>query len=241
MTTFVAELFTTEPTAALTTTTTTETPIRSKLTLRSNIPAVPPGRVGIALYRPTVFEFEVSPNEVNLQRLTLTYAELERPGRKPLLQAKAKQLQQVSFTALVTSTGVDRFFSSCQDRIDLLLLLARSDSDITISYPGVPADIVWRMSDLTLKVVRRNSSNEITIAEVDMTFTETTSPQAVVPGMPLIKDIPPPRNTRGGGSNPGATSDCQRAANEAGLTGRDSDTYCSVAVVIEAGGQRVEL
>lgn len=202
---------------------------RQKLTIRSIVGRSP-------IFGGPVYVFEVSPNEVNLQRLSLSYAELERPGRRPLLLAKSPQLQQVSATVLVTALGEGRFFSSCQQRIDALIFFADLDADVVVSYPGFPSSMTWRITDLSLRTVRRNEMNEVTIAEADITFTESVVPQTIVPGMAVIKDIPAPRVASGGGGGGGGgtgTTDCQKYAGD-DTAQRDIDTECRVETVNEA-------
>lgn len=233
--TSTAALYTTSNTASVPVSATT-TAERPKLTLRTTT-TFPVNGTNV----PLVYVFEVSPNEISLQRLTLAYGELERPGRKPLLQPRGAQLQQVSGTVLITARGDGKFFSSCQAQIDGLVTLSQINSNILISYPGVPATTVWRISDLSIRTVRRNEDNEVTIGEADITFTEAVVVAAVVPGMPVIKDVPASRTpTTTGGSTGGSTggtgtTTCQRAIT-LGLTGRDAETACAVQTVIDAGG-----
>lgn len=206
-------------------------PERPKLTLRSTTLYPVEG-----VQQQLVYVFEVSPNEVNLQRLALNYGELERPGRKPLLQARSEQLQQVSATVLIVSRGNDRFFSSCQAQIDGLVALARLDTNVVVSYPGIPATMVWRVSDLSVRTVRRNGLNEVTIAEAEITLTESVAPVAVVPGMPVIKDVPASRSSTPSGTptgDPGSTQ-CQRYSGTDQAI-RDADTACRVETVLAAG------
>lgn len=201
---------------------------RPKLSFRSAVPFTVDG-----VTAPISYTFEVSPNEVNLQRLSLSYAELERPGRRPLLLAKSPQLQQVSATVLVTALGPDRFFASCQPRIDVLTTFADLDVDLVVSYPGIPSTMTWRITDLSLRTVRRNEMNEVTIAEADITFTESVIPQSIVPGMAVIKDVPATRSTTGSGgssSGGGGTTDCQKYSGD-DQARRDVDTACRIKTI----------
>lgn len=228
--TSVADLYTTKTTRRRTdnntVTVSTLTDTTQKLTLVSTVFATVNG-----VEQPVTYSFEISPNEVNVQRLSLVYGELERPGRTPLLQSRARQLRQVTITVIISSRGATRFFESCQAQIDGLIALADLDADLGIHYPGIPEDMTWRITDLSFRTVRRNTANEVTIAEADITFTQSVTPQAVVPGMTLIKDVPGVRTVTG--RRPaGATTGCQRTD---GLTGRDADTACAVDTILAAG------
>ena len=226
--TTTATLYTTDTTTTPTTVGTSEAE-RPKFSLRSLETFEVDG-----VQQQVVYDFEVSPNEVNLQRLGLTYAELERPGRRPLLLAKSPQLQQISLTALVTSHGTTRFFTSCQAQIDGLVAIAGFDGDFVVAYPGVPATLTWRITDLSIRTVRRDTMNEVTIAEADITLTESVVADPVVPGMPTIKDIPAPRSTAKTGGGTGGTTDCQKYSGP-DQSLRDPDTKCRIQTIVDAG------
>jgi hypothetical protein len=224
--TSTATLYTTNTTLTAPAVVGTSAQDRPKFSLRTLAPLTDPdGNVG-----PLTYSFEVSPNEVNVQRLGLSYAELERPGRKPLLVAKSSQLQQVSVTVLVTAVGDEKFFVPCQPRLDALAILAELDVDLIVAYPGVPSTMTWRITDLSVRTVRRNEMNEVTIAEAELTLTESIVPQAVVPGMSVIKDIPAPRTTTSKGGSSGGTTDCQKYAGDDQAI-RDADDKCRLAVI----------
>lgn len=232
--TTVAQLYTTRYTGGLdgrvraTSTNTATSPTRPSLTLRSALTRTVNGEQVDVTYT-----FAISPNEVNLQRLAIAYGELDRPGRKPLLQSRNEQLRQMSATVMVTAHGDDKFYTSCQAQIDGLIALANIDADVFVYYPGVPQTMAWRITDLSVRTVRRDNMNNVTIAEAEITFTEATSPQAVVPGMVTIKDTQigdPVRVKRpSGGAGSGSTG-CQRNGGN-----RDQDTKCRVDDVVAAG------
>lgn len=167
------------------------------------------------------YVFPVSPNEVNTSRLGISYTELSRPGRKPILKSVNIPLEQISVTVLVV--GADKsYLSSAQPQIDAIKSLAAIDSDLEIFYAGVNPSKKWRMTDLSFRTVRRNNANLITLAEADITFTEVQSLPSPVPGMPRLKDVP---RSRRSSTNPGATSDDQR----------DTSLDADIAAIIAAG------
>ena len=222
-----ATLYTTNTATATPATVATAVAERPKLTLRTTSTFTVNGSLQQLSYY-----FEVSPNEVNLQRLALQYNELDRPGIKPMLQSRNPQLQQMTVTAIVSAHGDDKYFETCQPQIDGLLALVGMDVDLVIAYPGVPATMTWRITDLSLRTMRRNDMNEITIAEANITFTEATQLPAVVPGMPVIKDVVMSRKVNGKPTN--AVTPCQMyAGTDTSL--RDPDTGCRIDVVVLAG------
>jgi hypothetical protein len=231
----VAQLYTTRAITALggraratATANSAKTTERPSLVLRSALTRTVNGEQVDVTYT-----FAISPNEINLQRLGIAYGELERPGRKPLLQSRNEQLRQLSATVMVTANGDDKFYGSCQLQIDGLIALANIDADVFVHYPGVPQVMAWRITDLSIRTVRRDDMNNVTIAEAEITFTEATSPQTVVPGMKTIKDtqIGDPVRVKhpSGGSGSGSTG-CQRNGAD-----RDADTKCRVDDVVAAG------
>lgn len=167
------------------------------------------------------YSFPVSPNEVNVSRLGIGYTELNRPGRKPILKSANKPLQQVSVTVMVVN-GNRNYMSSAQPEMKAIESLAEIDKDMEIYYPGIDPAKRWRLTDLSLRTVRRNDDNTVAIAEASITFTEVMTLPAPVPGMPRLKDVP---RSRKSGDNPGATSGDQRD------TGLDAD----IAAILAAG------
>ncbi len=168
-----------------------------------------------------VYSFPVAPNEVNTGRIGISYTELNRPGRKPVLKSAAKPLQQVSATVIVVDSN-RLYTASAQPQIKALESLAEIDYDLEIFYPGVDPSKKWRITDLSFRTVRRNTDNSVAIAEASITFTEVQVLPAPVPGMPRLKDVP---RSRKSGTNPGATSDDQR----------DGSLDADIAAIIAAG------
>jgi hypothetical protein len=165
------------------------------------------------------YVFPVSPNEISVNRVPIVYSEINRPGRKPILKSASKQLKQVTATLMVVA-GDKSFLKSAQPQIDALEALSLLDYDLNIFYPGIDPSTKWRITDLSFRTVRRDTSNVVTLAESNITFTEVVTLPAPVPGMPRIKDVPASRRST---TNPGASSDNQR-------TGEDP-----VAIVLAAG------
>lgn len=176
---------------------------------------------GTASLQRVTYVFPVSPNEVSISRLGITYTELNRPGRKPILKSANKPLQQITVTVMVVNDARD-YMSSAQPQMKALESLAEIDYDMEIFYPGVDPAKRWRLTDLSFRTVRRNPDNTVAIAEANITFTEVVTLPAPVPGMPRLKDVP---RSRKSGDNPGATSGDQRD------TGLDAD----IAAILAAG------
>lgn len=137
-----------------------------------------------------VFEFPYAPNDISIEGLTDGYSELERPGLKPLLRRDAKSVRKVSFTAkIVNREGVG--YLSCEPLIALLSSIASLNVDLYLIGLGVlSSSIKFRITDMSVEAVRMNPDQQITIADVSLTFTEVIEVGQVVPGMTLLKDLP---------------------------------------------------
>lgn len=167
------------------------------------------------------YSFVVSPNEVSTSRVGIVYSEISRPGRKPFLRSSSINLKQITITVMVVNS--DRsYISSAQREINALEALGNLDYDVSLFYSGISPATRWRITDVRIKAMRRNASNNVSIAEADLTFTEAAVMPSIVPGMPKIKDVPQTRNSK---TNPGATDEKQR--------GSDAD---AIKAIIDAGG-----
>ena len=132
------------------------------------------------------FVFPYAPLEVSLERRTIQYNEVERPGRRPLLEAKQYQLRQVSFeTVLVDEENPIEM--DINEQIALLTAISREDTDLRFSYDSTVKSITWRISDLTFDIVRRNVYHRPTVAGVRITLTESSKLlNKLIPGMKRI-------------------------------------------------------
>lgn len=148
-----------------------------------------------------VFEFPYAPNDISIEGLTDSYSELERPGLKPLLRRDAKSSRKVSFTAkIVNRTGVG--YVSCEPQIALLSSIASLNVDVYLIGLGIlSSGLKFRITDMSVETVRMNPDQQITIADVSLTFTEVIEVGQVVPGMTLLKDIPRPTSSGSANNN----------------------------------------
>lgn len=161
--------------------------------------------------------FPFFPVEVNYEGWPADYGELERPGRKPLLQYKGGRLRKVSFDATFVTRGTD---ASIEDVLQDLADLAASDVDVRLKLDGLVESTVWRITDLTFASRRRSEVNAVTQATVSITLTEATKPTTVVPGMQTIKDVPQSSNR---------TSSKKKSSSSTGA--RTVDKYSKIAPI----------
>lgn len=156
------------------------------------------------------YVFPVSPNEISINRVPISYTELPRPGRKPILKSVGRQLKQITATLMVVD-GARTFLGSAQPQMAALESLSQIDADMNIFYPGIDPSAKWRMTDLSFRTMRRNTDNVVTLAEANVTFSEVVTLPTPVAGMPRIKDVP---SSRQGSTNPGSSTTTQRGGDD---------------------------
>lgn len=149
------------------------------------------------------FTFPYSPLQMRFERRAIQYNEIERPGRKPLLEAKQYQLRQVSFDAVLVDRA-DPINGYVGEPMGALSAIAREDTDLRFSYDASVKSIVWRLSELSFEVARRNNANQPSLVVASITLTETSKIlNKVVPGMDRIAI---PFTSIGGENNNAPTS-----------------------------------
>lgn len=133
------------------------------------------GNPRLAMYTPSqslVFTTNFAPREVNYSGYEATYNEIARPDRKPILSRSGSSLRKMSMSIFVGSTDPEESVNS-----DLKVLedMAESRVPLTVEYdPRTYGQ--WSITALSYtSVERRNDSDEITRANVDIELTEVTS------------------------------------------------------------------
>lgn len=170
------------------------------------------------------FTFPYAPREVSYSRLAGTYAEIERPGQYPILDRTANQLMQVSLQFRVADPltvkegwGGSGGLASVEPQLNTLRQMALfpgrilvTQMDTFLSRPIAPTGIIgnwrfaaFRMTDLSVDIVRRNMSNLATQADISMTLVEDRNPFVFSAVLPKI-EYPPEPTQRGGGRVDGA-------------------------------------
>lgn len=161
-------------------------------------------------------DLTLAPVEVNYQRLALNYGEIERPGEKPLLVIRGDQLKQISFEAIIVANRKQGLVS-CEDKLQTLQALAKTNADCVFVYGGTSTSKRWRITDLSISSVTRSPrTDQITQAKVQITLTEATPKRQIVPGMITIRIPPEERGNT-------ASSESQQEADSSSDSGSDGD------------------
>jgi hypothetical protein len=118
-----------------------------------------------------IFSSRFAPREVDYGGYEASYNEILRPDRKPILARAGNSLRTITMSIFVGSTNIEESFD--QD-LATLEKLAESRVPILIEYDPRTYGR-WRITTLTYSSVERSpDSDEITRANVDITFTEIT-------------------------------------------------------------------
>lgn len=176
-----------------------------------------PGKVSIRCTSPIQFPgatpfipsmtFPYAPNSLSISEIADNYEQLNRPSREPLLFRSGQRLMSVELSLLMTAYN-GKGLNSAEFNINWLRLVARSDKDISVIGLGeIVTGKLFRIIDLSAKSARMNTKQEITIAEVAVSLVEvpydgadgSVSGRKKIPGLIVIKDIPPPRQQSEGG------------------------------------------
>jgi hypothetical protein len=137
-----------------------------------------------------VFTFPYAPNDLRFDGMTDNYTELERAGLKPLVRRNTKSIVKVAFGAkIVNPEGVG--YLSCEPLVNLLSSIASLNVDLYLVGLGpIVSGRRFRITDMSTETKRMNPQQQITIADVNLTFSEVIEVGKVVPGMSLLKDPP---------------------------------------------------
>lgn len=146
------------------------------------------------------FNFPYAPNSINIKDISDSYEQLPRPGREPLLYRSEQRLMSVDLTLILTS-DTSKGYNSAEWNINWLRLLARSNKDIAVIGLGeVVTGKLFRIVDISVNSARLNVKQEITIAEVQLSLTQVHYDEVQkIPGLIVIKDVPPPEQQSSGG------------------------------------------
>jgi len=167
-----------------------------------------PGRVSIRCTAPIQFPggtpfipsmtFPYAPNSLSVSEIADNYEQLNRPGREPMLFRSEQRLMSVELSLLMTAYE-GKGINSAEFNIEWLRLIARSDKDISVIGLGsIVTGRLFRIVDLSVKSVRMNDKQQITIAEVGVSLVEIHyDERQKIPGLIVIKDVPPPEQQGG--------------------------------------------
>ena len=168
-----------------------------------------PGKVSIRSTSPIQFPggtpfvpsltFPYAPNSLSFKDMSDSYEQLPRPGREPLIYRSEQRLMSVDLTLLMTDS-TSKGYNSAEWNINWLRLMSRSDRNISVVGLGeIVTGKLFRIVDISVNSSRLNVKQEITIAEVQLSLTEVHyDERQKIPGLIVIKDVPPPEQTGGG-------------------------------------------
>lgn len=135
------------------------------------------------------FTFPFAPTDIRIDGLTDNYSELGRPGLRPLVRRDSKNALKIAFTARIVNRSAPGT-ASCEELIDLLSSIASLNKDLHLIGMGVIASgKKFRITDMASETKRMNPQQQITMADVSLTFTEVVTVGLPVPGMTLLKDV----------------------------------------------------
>jgi hypothetical protein len=155
------------------------------------------------------FYFPFSPGEISYEQLSNEIVEVPRAGRTPLVMYKSQKLMKLSFEFML-AVPFDGMVESVSDSIELLRKMATDttrsvqffnfDDMLTKSLflskaPVTSFSIVERtnrffIADLTISSIRRNADNQITNANVSISFIENRNPDITIVDIPKFKKNP---------------------------------------------------
>lgn len=172
-----------------------------------------------SIYGARDFVFPYAPVEVSYTGLARQYTELNRPGDWALLDSVSPQLMKVAiqFRVADPNTHGQASIESQLDNLRLISLvpgtIVVTNMDAYLSRPIAPTVeflgmrlAVFRITDLSVNVKRRNRNNEATQADCQLTLTEDRNPYVPVVSLAPIDYIDTPTRvigsvgTSGGGS-----------------------------------------
>lgn len=153
------------------------------------------------------FQFPFPPQQVSYQDLSPEIAQIERPGKTPIVAFTRYKARQVTIQFLV-AIPTDGLFIDVENDIATLQYIASSGRPVWFynfdRFLGNPigrtetdaSTFFWTITDLSFDSIRRNSAQRIVQADVTMTFIENNNPTIVTAELPQIvyNDVPEQQN-----------------------------------------------
>lgn len=156
-------------------------------------------RVTIAGYNGKVtVPLSVTSPEADLDNLAREWFELDRPGRRPILESGGKKLARLVLDALLDADVDDGYAGDVENQLAVILGIARSEEPVVLSYAPLETSTTlthtgrWALADLRVRTLRRaRMTNKITRARLTLELVEL-SPVRPIQG-PAVG--PPPAKT----------------------------------------------
>ena len=150
-------------------------------------------------FKLSVFSFPFAPVEISYSNMTQRWNEIERPGDFPILDTAGPSLMKVQMKFRVAdkqSNGI----ASCEPQLNQLRLMAIDSGpvwivgmDTYLSRPVFPTVTAFgislarlRITDMGVDIIRRNSNNQATQADVSLSLMEDRSPYIPAVQLPAI-------------------------------------------------------
>lgn len=144
---------------------------------------------------------DVTNPETTVDRLASEYAELARPGRKPLLEWAGSRLAVIRLEATLDGR-VAGWFQDVEWKLKALRTMADpvANRAVVLSYSPWETDVSrsghWNITDLTVRaVMRREEDNRIYRARVEVELTEHSPAPGQTHTTPGSIGPPPPSTT----------------------------------------------
>ncbi len=153
-----------------------------------------------------VYKFPYSPVVVDFNDLSNEFEQVDRPGNFPLIFNKAKKLMRVSFQFRIAHRPTNGLRSI---EHDLKILREIASGDLPVAIVGMgnfghgknPRKKMFRVTEFSVKIVRRGPQNEPWQADCNITLIEDRNPEFNFDELfPVIYFPEPPRTV---GSTPG--------------------------------------
>lgn len=171
----------------------------------NNLAIKPPKRATMTqvnkYFQTKTYEFDFAPVVVDYSDVAAEYAEIERPGRYPLIGYRAPRLLKASFNFVIANPKTGGC-SSIEQKLDQLRRMAADDGIVFFSnmdrFLLRPAwklsksehqgrnVAFWRITDLSIGIVHRNLQNQALQAEASITVTEFLNELIPVETLPAI-------------------------------------------------------
>jgi hypothetical protein len=153
----------------------------------------------------SIFTFEWAPVEVRFEALAATYEQIERPGKYPLLSYRGLPLAKavIEFRHADRRSGgvanIERALNQLRDMATLPAPVVFNGGMDNMLFRPVGSRgtrlINWRITDMSINVVQRNTLGQSTHADISITLTEERNPTLPTVFLPVItySDFPPRR------------------------------------------------
>lgn len=189
---------------------------------------------------------DITSPELDLAGLADDWQEVPIPGRKPYLMRAGKRLPTISMEATIGRDGDGRERDVTADLMALAVMASpvTATSTVVLGYSRLEGSATfaptgWRITDLSIRTVRRRPDNTVSRARVALTLTAASDP--VTPQLPGSASTPSSARTpalAGSTTTPAAVparSSTTSSATARRHTVRAGDTLWTIAATYYGG------